>query len=160
MAISAGGEKGIGKRQMYTWISLLRGVNMTGHNRIKMTELAALYREIGFEEVQTYNDADGNCRNDKKTMSSDGRRKKLHLFSWPDESPCGTRCIVPHRDMVSSCRKREANSRAGHGSASDPIPVLARNSLLNLCSSAFSPLPRSIRFPIPAHPGEHWQTPW
>ncbi|MBK7709591.1 MAG: DUF1697 domain-containing protein [Bacteroidales bacterium] len=33
---------------MQTYISYLRGVNMTGHNSIKMTDLAALYRDLGF----------------------------------------------------------------------------------------------------------------
>jgi uncharacterized protein (DUF1697 family) len=39
---------------MHTFISLLRGVNMTGHNSIKMTDLAALYRNLGFFSAETY----------------------------------------------------------------------------------------------------------
>jgi uncharacterized protein (DUF1697 family) len=39
---------------MQKYISLLRGVNMTGHNSIKMAELASLYKDLGFTEVQTY----------------------------------------------------------------------------------------------------------
>jgi uncharacterized protein (DUF1697 family) len=39
---------------MQTFISFLRGVNMTGHNSIRMTELAALYEDLGFGSPQTY----------------------------------------------------------------------------------------------------------
>lgn len=39
---------------MRTLVSFLRGVNMAGHNKIKMTGLAALYKEIGFENSETF----------------------------------------------------------------------------------------------------------
>jgi uncharacterized protein (DUF1697 family) len=39
---------------MQTYISLLRGVNMTGHNSIKMADLAALYIKLGFKDAETY----------------------------------------------------------------------------------------------------------
>jgi len=39
---------------MQTYISFLRGVNMTGHNTIKMTDLAELYRKLGFKDAETY----------------------------------------------------------------------------------------------------------
>ncbi|MBK7133131.1 MAG: DUF1697 domain-containing protein [Bacteroidales bacterium] len=39
---------------MKSYISFLRGVNMSGHNSIKMTDLAALYNSLGFSEVRTY----------------------------------------------------------------------------------------------------------
>jgi uncharacterized protein (DUF1697 family) len=39
---------------MKTYISFLRGVNMTGHNSIKMTDLAALYKELDFAEAETF----------------------------------------------------------------------------------------------------------
>jgi uncharacterized protein (DUF1697 family) len=39
---------------MLTYISLLRGVNMTGHNSIKMTDLADLYKKLGFKDAETY----------------------------------------------------------------------------------------------------------
>ena len=35
-------------------ISLLRGVNVGGHHKVKMDELRALYESLGFEDVQTY----------------------------------------------------------------------------------------------------------
>jgi uncharacterized protein (DUF1697 family) len=39
---------------MEIFISFLRGVNMTGHNIIKMTDLADLYRKLGFKDAETY----------------------------------------------------------------------------------------------------------
>ena len=39
---------------MLTYISFLRGVNMTGHNSIKMTDLSLLYINLGFSDALTY----------------------------------------------------------------------------------------------------------
>lgn len=36
------------------YISLLRGINVSGKNKIKMDELKSLYEHIGFEDVSTY----------------------------------------------------------------------------------------------------------
>jgi uncharacterized protein (DUF1697 family) len=37
-----------------TYISLLRGVNMAGHNQIRMTDLALLMKKTGFKDAETY----------------------------------------------------------------------------------------------------------
>jgi len=37
-----------------TFIILLRGVNMTGHNAIKMIRLVSLLRQIGYTDAETY----------------------------------------------------------------------------------------------------------
>jgi len=39
---------------MQVLISLLRGVNMAGHNIIKMTDLGALFEKLGFTDVETF----------------------------------------------------------------------------------------------------------
>jgi uncharacterized protein (DUF1697 family) len=39
---------------MQILISLLRGVNMAGHNNIKMTDLEALFKKLGFTDVETF----------------------------------------------------------------------------------------------------------
>ena len=39
---------------MSVMVSMLRGVNVGGHNKIKMTELKAMYESLGFKNVQTY----------------------------------------------------------------------------------------------------------
>lgn len=39
---------------MLTYIALLRGINVSGHHKIKMTELKQLFIELGFKNVTTY----------------------------------------------------------------------------------------------------------
>jgi uncharacterized protein (DUF1697 family) len=39
---------------MQTYISFLRGVNMTGHNSIKMTDLSALFNNLGLKDAETF----------------------------------------------------------------------------------------------------------
>ena len=39
---------------MKTYISFLRGVNMTGHNSIKMADLKALFVKIGLTDAETF----------------------------------------------------------------------------------------------------------
>ena len=39
---------------MSTYISLLRGINVSGQKKILMADLKALYEELGFINVQTY----------------------------------------------------------------------------------------------------------
>ena len=39
---------------METFITFLRGVNMTCHNSIKMTDLSSLYKDLGFIDAITY----------------------------------------------------------------------------------------------------------
>lgn len=39
---------------MKTYISLLRGINVSGQRKIRMSDLQALYSELGFEQVTTF----------------------------------------------------------------------------------------------------------
>lgn len=39
---------------MTTYISLLRGINVSGQKKIKMADLKKLYESLGFADVQTY----------------------------------------------------------------------------------------------------------
>ncbi|MFC5648384.1 DUF1697 domain-containing protein [Paenibacillus solisilvae] len=39
---------------MTLYFALLRGINVSGHNMIKMTELKRMFEEMGFARVQTY----------------------------------------------------------------------------------------------------------
>jgi uncharacterized protein (DUF1697 family) len=39
---------------MSAYISFLRGVNMAGHNSIKMNDLAQLYKQLGYNNVSTF----------------------------------------------------------------------------------------------------------
>ena len=39
---------------MPTYVTLLRAVNVTGHQTVLMKDLAAVYQSLGFDEVRTY----------------------------------------------------------------------------------------------------------
>ena len=39
---------------MHVYVSFLRGVNVGGHNKIKMDSLRELYRKLGFHDPRTY----------------------------------------------------------------------------------------------------------
>ena len=39
---------------MHTYISILRGINVSGHKLIKMKSLAEMYEKLGFKRVRTY----------------------------------------------------------------------------------------------------------
>jgi len=39
---------------MLTYIALLRGINVSGHHKIKMTELKQLFLDLGYHDVSTY----------------------------------------------------------------------------------------------------------
>ena len=39
---------------MKRYISLLRGINVSGKKKIKMADLKLLYQNLGFQDVQTY----------------------------------------------------------------------------------------------------------
>jgi uncharacterized protein (DUF1697 family) len=56
-------------------ISMLRGVNLGPHNRLKMEELRALYESLGLQDAQSYVQS-GNVifRSDGKDLAALGRR--------------------------------------------------------------------------------------
>jgi uncharacterized protein (DUF1697 family) len=62
---------------MNTYISFLRGVNMTGHNSIKMTELAELYVKIGFFDPETYIQSGNVVFADKSEVEPSSHSKKI-----------------------------------------------------------------------------------
>jgi uncharacterized protein (DUF1697 family) len=39
---------------MKTWIALLRGINVVGKHKVRMTELALTFERAGFSAVRTY----------------------------------------------------------------------------------------------------------
>lgn len=54
---------------------MLRGVNVGGHNKIKMDQLRAVYESLGFHDAQTFIQS-GNvvCRLDKRDLATVGTR--------------------------------------------------------------------------------------
>src|ERR1700691_3805264 len=71
-------------------ISLLRGVNVGGHRKVKMDDLRALYESLGFEGVQTYINS-GNVI--FKTSGRDMVRLRKRIED-ATESACGFRSDV------------------------------------------------------------------
>jgi hypothetical protein len=43
-----------GKMELKTFIALLRGINVSGRNKIPMTELRSLCADLGWDDVQSY----------------------------------------------------------------------------------------------------------
>jgi uncharacterized protein (DUF1697 family) len=54
---------------MLTYISFLRGVNMTGHNSIKMSELSELYVNLGLKDAETFIQSGNVIFNDEKDIA-------------------------------------------------------------------------------------------
>lgn len=63
---------------MKTYLSLLRGINVTGHNSIKMAELRSLYESLGFENVRSYIQS-GNVLFQTKKQSDKSLEEKISL---------------------------------------------------------------------------------
>jgi uncharacterized protein (DUF1697 family) len=68
------------------YITLLRGINMTGHNAIKMNRLANLFRQLGYTDAETYIQS-GNivftCHNSSiDDVSSEIRKAILSEFNF------------------------------------------------------------------------------
>ena len=61
---------------MNTMVSMLRGVNVGGNHKIKMTELKTLYESLGFANVQTYIQS-GNVVFNSKERGDEKLSKKI-----------------------------------------------------------------------------------
>jgi uncharacterized protein (DUF1697 family) len=60
---------------MPVYISMLRGINVVGHNMIKMSELKGLYESLGFTDVATYIQSGNVVFKAKETNPSPVRTK-------------------------------------------------------------------------------------
>ncbi len=61
---------------MPVYISMLRGINVSGHKQIKMSQLQELFKALGFEQVKTYIQS-GNVVFDARTNSAQNVSKKI-----------------------------------------------------------------------------------
>jgi len=61
---------------MPTYISILRGINVSGHKMIKMDALRKMYSDLGFKNVQTYIQS-GNVVFQDKIIDSKKLEKKI-----------------------------------------------------------------------------------
>ncbi len=111
---------------MKTFISILRGINVSGHNMIKMDALRELYGELKFTSIETYIQS-GNVVFQSK--SSDGQEiarlisKKLQLkFSATIPvlvlEPNELKIIAKHNPFI----KRKADTRFLHVTFLSEVP--------------------------------------
>lgn len=65
---------------MKTFISILRGINVSGQKKVLMTDLKALYESLGFQEVTTYIQS-GNVifKTDERLSNQDIAKKSKRL---------------------------------------------------------------------------------
>ena len=55
---------------MHTYISILRGINVSGQKKIIMTDLVKLYEDLGFTDVKTYIQSGNVVFNSTKKVSN------------------------------------------------------------------------------------------
>lgn len=65
----------IDRQKMTTYISILRGINVSGHRMIKMDALRQLFAGLGFTNIQTYIQSGNVVFQDKKTKLQDLEKK-------------------------------------------------------------------------------------
>ncbi len=75
---------------MYTFISLLRGINVGGQKQIRIPELAKLYEDAGFTNVRTYVQS-GNIifdtsERDQSVLSEVIERRILKIYKFSVEA--------------------------------------------------------------------------
>jgi len=63
---------------MQTYISILRGINVSGQNTIKMAELKSVYEQLGSQQVTTYIQS-GNVVFESSETDQKKLAKKIHL---------------------------------------------------------------------------------
>lgn len=67
---------------MFTHLALLRGINVSGHNMMKMEALKSMLESVGFQNVQTYIQS-GNVLvdSDEENAASVGFKIKQEIFA-------------------------------------------------------------------------------
>lgn len=86
---------------MHTHLALLRGINVSGHNMIKMDDLKALLERMGFQNVRTYIQS-GNVFVDSEEEhgATVGFRIKQEIFKeWGYDVPI----IVVTKEDLEAC---------------------------------------------------------
>lgn len=63
---------------MKNYVSLLRGINVGGHNKIKMLDLQELFQSLGYTGVKTYIQS-GNVIFQSKIKNSQELEQEIHL---------------------------------------------------------------------------------
>lgn len=87
---------------MTIYIALLRGINVGGHNKIKMAELKELLESLGLQKVKTYIQS-GNVlfESDYEILSESLEKEIENKFRFP--VPVILRTAEQFRQVVNSC---------------------------------------------------------
>ena len=88
---------------MRVLISLLRGLNMTGHNSMKMTDLADLYKKLGHKNITTYIQS-GNvifdCETEHPLTLLSNEIEELILKKFSFKIPVMIRTVEEMRQLI------------------------------------------------------------
>lgn len=105
---------------MKTYISILRGINVSGQKKVLMTDLKALYESLGLEEVTTYIQS-GNVifKTDEKLSNQDITKKieKAILEKYNFDVPVIIRSIEEIKNLISAnpfLKERDINVEKLH----------------------------------------------
>ena len=88
---------------MFTHLALLRGINVSGHNMMKMDALQSMLESVGFKNVQTYIQS-GNVfvDSEEESAASVGFKIKQEIFkAFGHEVPV----VVISKEDLESCFK-------------------------------------------------------
>ena len=88
---------------MFTHLALLRGINVSGHNMMKMEALKSMLQSVGFQNVQTYIQS-GNVfvDSDEENAASVGFKIKQEIFAaFGHEVPV----VVVNQNDLKNCFK-------------------------------------------------------
>lgn len=91
---------------MFTHLALLRGINVSGHNMMKMEALKSMLESVGFQNVQTYIQS-GNVfvDSDEENAASVGFKIKQEIFKeFGHEVPV----VVVNQNDLENCFKNNA----------------------------------------------------
>lgn len=90
---------------MATFISILRGINVSGHRKVRMAELKNLYEDAGFMDVKTYIQS-GNVIFEAPARVSGqaiaGKLEKAIYTRYGFEIPVIIRTLVQLQQLISS----------------------------------------------------------
>lgn len=128
---------------MPTYISLLRGINVGGHKKIRMAELRALYESLGFANVTTYVQS-GNVVFDADSADADALASRIEA------------AIAEHFDFDVTVLLRTADDLR-RILDNNPFPD-AEAKYLHVLFLAAAPEPGAVSaLDVPATNGEDWR---
>ncbi len=123
---------------MTTYVALLRGINVGGRHKVAMTDLRALFAEVGGENVATYIQSGNVVFTQCRPFGRQARRRSRPAHRGHDRVHGGRRCS--HRGRVGRRGGRQPVSRPRAHPARDlPQQRAATGALDAIDAAAFRP---------------------